>query len=90
MIRDTMDPTQLFHQSRPYSATSGKYYIFGNAELEYDPYGYYSGKRLVAHRNPGMGHVYYPDYPMDANVWHINPPFEYDDDVNEEGFRKEE
>jgi hypothetical protein len=25
-----MDPTQLFNPCRPYSATSGKYYVFNN------------------------------------------------------------
>jgi len=32
--------------------------------------------------------MYYPDFPQDASVWHINPPMEYDDEVDDTEFRK--
>ena len=50
MIQNNMDPTQLFKENRPYSATSGKYFIYPNHMLAYDPYGYYSGKRMIGER----------------------------------------
>jgi hypothetical protein len=85
-VRDNMDPTMLINPCRPYSATSGKYYIFSNKDLSYDPFGYYSG-RIVGHREPSEGFIYYPDYPHDGNVWHINPPMEYDDDFDTKDFK---
>ena len=72
-IRDNMDPTQLFNPCRPYSATSGKYQVFEDESLAFDPFGYYSG-RMLGHRVPGEGFIYYPSYSVDANFWHINPP----------------
>lgn len=44
-----MDPTQLFNPCRPYSATSGKYFVWDNDRLSHDPFGYYSG-RMIGHR----------------------------------------
>lgn len=72
-MKDTMDPTILFRECRPYSATSGKYYIYDNEELATDYVGYYSG-RPIGERVPELGGLYYPNFPMDANVWFIEPP----------------
>jgi hypothetical protein len=57
-----MDPTQLFNQCRPYSSTSGKYYIHNDDELLSDPFGYYTG-RMIGHREPN-GFLYHPNFPM--------------------------
>jgi hypothetical protein len=39
-------------------------------------------------RNPGYGFLYYPDFPHERTVWHIDPPSDYDDAVEEESYRK--
>ena len=81
-----MDPTMLINPCRPYSATSGKYHVYSNEDLAFDPFGYYSG-RQVARTPAEAAHLYYPDFPHDGNVWHINPPMEYDDDFDTKDFK---
>jgi len=81
-----MDPTMLINPCRPYAATSGKYHVYSNEDLAFDPFGYYSG-RQVARTPAEAAHLYYPDFPHDGNVWHINPPMEYDDDFDTKDFK---
>ena len=83
-----MDPTQLFNPCRPYSATSGKYFVYDDSYLSHDAFGYYSGRQVA--RTPAEGtHIYYPDFPHDGNVWHVSPPMEYDDEVDTKDFKKQ-
>ena len=84
-----MDPTMLINPCRPYSATSGKYVIYNDTELGYDPFGYYSG-RIIGHREPAEGFIYYPNFPHDNNIWHITPPLEYDDAVDTNEFKSKD
>ena len=77
-VRDTMESTILFKECRPYSATSGKYYIFNDEELGWDPYGFYTGGPIIGERVPELGHLYYPNFPNDSNAWHIKPPGDYE------------
>lgn len=37
----------LINPCRPYAATSGKYHIYSNEDLAYDPFGYYSGRQVA-------------------------------------------
>lgn len=46
-------------------------------QLNFDPYGYYK-PRSVAGRNPGVGPIYYADFPMEHNHWVIEAPGEKD------------
>lgn len=73
-----MDPTILFRECRPYSATSGKYYVPNNDDLNNDPFGYYSGK-LIGERIPEQGHLYFPNFPYESNEWNMTIPGEYED-----------
>ena len=57
--RDQMDPTMLIHDSRQYSATNGRSYVWSDEELLNDPFGYYTG-RMFGHHKPGHGFLYYP------------------------------
>jgi len=75
----------LINPCRPYAAASGKYQIFSNEDLAYDPFGYYSGRQVA--RTPAEGFVYYPDFPHDGNVWHMSPPMEYEDEVDSKEFK---
>ena len=69
-VRDKLDPTMLINDSRQYSAINGRSYVWSDKQLKNDPFGYYTG-RMIGHRQPGYGFLYYPDFPMDSNVWHM-------------------
>ena len=73
-----MEPTILINPCRPYSATSGKYYIYDNEDLAFDPYGYYAGTP-VGGRQKRLAHLFYQNFPMDAKAWAIEPPGLTDD-----------
>lgn len=72
-IRDTMEPTILFKECRPYGPTSGKYYVFSNEDLSVDPFGYYTGAPIGGNHNNKLGHLFYQNFPMDAKAWTISP-----------------
>ena len=55
-VRDTMEPTILFKECRPYNPTSGKYYVFNNDDITYDPFGYYSGAPIGGGQKGKIGH----------------------------------
>ena len=82
-----MDPTMLIHDSRQYSATNGRQYVWSDKDLLNDPFGYYRG-RMFGHHKPGYGFLYYPEFPMESTVWTIDPPSEYEDNVEEDSFKK--
>jgi hypothetical protein len=86
-IRKNLDPTMLINDSRQYSASNGRQYVWSDKELLNDPFGYYTG-RMIGHRQPGYGFLYYPDFPYDSTVWHMDPPAEFDDDVEEKSFKQ--
>lgn len=86
-MREKMDPTMVINDSRQYSANNGRSYVWSDQELKRDPFGYYNG-RMIGHRKPGYGFLYYPDFPMDGEVWHIDPPTEYDDTVEEDSYKQ--
>ena len=73
----------LINDSRQYSAPNGRSYVWADADLKNDPFGYYTG-RMIGHRQPGYGFMYYPDFPTESDVWHLDPPSEYKDDVEEQ------
>ena len=77
----------LINDSRQYSQVNGRSYVWSDTELQNDPFGYFTG-RMIGHRKPGYGFLYYPDFPHESNVWHMDPPSEYEDDVEEESFRQ--
>ena len=87
-VRDTMEPTILFKECRPYSATSGKYYVFNNNDLAYDPYGYYSGAPIGGGHDNKLGHLFYQSFPMDAKAWDISPPSLADESALDEAYGK--
>lgn len=64
-LRNNMDPTMIINDSRQYSPNNGRSYVWSDEELKRDPFGYYSG-RMIGHRKPGEGFLYYPDFPMDG------------------------
>ena len=70
----------LINDGRQYSQVNGRSYVWTDEELKKDPFGYYNG-RMIGHRKPGYGFLYYPDFPYESNTWHIEPPLEYEDDV---------
>ena len=72
----------LINDSRQYSASNGRQYVWSDDELKRDPFGYYTG-RMIGHRKPAEGFLYYPDVPYESTVWHMEPPSEYKDDVEE-------
>jgi hypothetical protein len=37
----------VIDECRPYSSSSGRYYIFSDNQLKFDPFGYYSKNRRV-------------------------------------------
>ncbi len=73
-VKDTLEPTILFKQCRPYSATSGKYYVFDNEDIAYDPFGYYSGAQVGGDHKNKLGHLFYQNFPLDAKTWVYAPP----------------
>jgi len=81
-----MDPTMLINDSRQYSPNNGRAFVWSDEQLKNDPFGYYTGRQIG--RKPTYGFLYYPDFPVESNVWHMAPPGEYEDDVEEESFKK--
>jgi hypothetical protein len=77
----------LINDARQYSASNGRQYVWSDKELLNDPFGYYTG-RMIGHRQPGYGFLYYPDFPYESTVWHMDPPAEFDDQAEEESFRQ--
>lgn len=71
----------IINDSRQYSAVNGRSYVWSDSELQNDPFGYYTG-RMIGHRKPGEGFLYYPDFPHEGEVWHLDPPSEYEDNVD--------
>ena len=69
-----MEPTILFKECRPYNPTSGKYYIFNNNDLAWDPFGYYSGLAVGGVHDHKLGHLFYQSFPMDVKTWDMSPP----------------
>ena len=57
--KDNLDPTMLIHDSRQYSATNGRSYVWSDKQLLDDPFGYYRGRNL-GDRKPNYGFLYYP------------------------------
>ena len=51
----------LINDSRQYSAVNGRQYVWSDEELQLDPFGYYNNSRIIGHRKPGYGFLYYPD-----------------------------
>ena len=78
----------LINDSRQYSAVNGRQYVWSDEELQLDPFGYYNNSRIIGHRKPGYGFLYYPDFPTESNVWHMDPPSEYEDNVEEQSFKQ--
>ena len=78
----------MINDSRQYSASNGRQYVWSDDELLLDPFGYYSQKRIIGHRVPAYGYLYYPDFPYESNTWHLDPPSEYDDNVEEQSFKQ--
>lgn len=68
-LHEALEPTILFKECRPYNPTSGKYYIFNDADLKWDPFGYYSGAPIGGVHNNKMGHLFYQSFPMDVKTW---------------------
>ncbi len=77
-VRENLDPTMIINDSRQYSAANGRSYVWSDEQLQKDPFGYYTG-RIIGHRKPAYGFLYYPDFPKESSVWHLDPPGEYDD-----------
>lgn len=73
-IRDNMDPTMLVKENRPYGPFSGKYYVYSNEELNYDPFGFYLKKQVGGTHNGRLGHLFYQDFPYSALTWHQPAP----------------
>ena len=63
----------LINDSRQYSAPQGRSYVWADNELLSDPFGYYTG-RMIGHRKPGYGYLYYPDFPREGNTWNLDLP----------------
>ena len=78
-VRDKLDPSMLINDARQYSPINGRSFVFDDETLKMDPFGYFSGKNVG--RKPGYGFLYYPDFPHESTVWHLDPPSDYDDAV---------
>ena len=85
--KERLDPTMLIHDSRQYSATNGRAYVWSDKDLLADPFGYYTGRMHGQHK-PGYGFLYYPEFPRESTVWTIDPPSEYEDNVEEQSFKE--
>jgi len=78
-LEEKFDPNEVLEESRPYSATSGRYTTWDNTILADDPFGFYS-ERLTAQKHVDEGFPYYLDYPMNDNRWGVGEVFDYDFD----------
>jgi len=78
---DNYDPSYVIEESRPYSSTSGRYPIWSDDALSFDPFGYYSKKRLTAEKYPEENFPYYEAYPQVDSQWTIPEIFDKDFDT---------
>jgi len=63
---------------------NGRLNVWSDEELRLDPFGYYCKSRIIGHRKPGYGFLYNSDFLTESNDWHLDPPFEYDDKVDDQ------
>ncbi|EAR91807.2 hypothetical protein TTHERM_00985010 (macronuclear) [Tetrahymena thermophila SB210] len=81
---ELFDPAMIIDESRPYAASSGRYYIFDDYLLKFDPFGFYSPK-LLSENRPEEAMPFYEDYPQNDSHWNLWEQFPEDfEDSNAE------
>eukprot|EP00331_Platyophrya_macrostoma_P034936 CAMPEP_0176444520 /NCGR_PEP_ID=MMETSP0127-20121128/23112_1 /TAXON_ID=938130 /ORGANISM="Platyophrya macrostoma, Strain WH" /LENGTH=172 /DNA_ID=CAMNT_0017830045 /DNA_START=92 /DNA_END=610 /DNA_ORIENTATION=+ len=75
------EPLMVLEECRPYASTSGRYLIWADGVLGFDPFGYYSHSRLTSEKRPDEFFPYFEVYPMNDSKWGVGEIFdiEFDD-----------
>ena len=79
ILENNFDPSMVIEECRPYSGSAGRYLVFANESLEFDPFGYYK-PRLLAGRVASENFPYFEDYPMHDSHWDLWETFGRDFD----------
>lgn len=73
-IDDNYDPTMFIDDSRAYAPTAGRYVIYTEESLQFDPFGYYKDRR-VSQNTPHPSMPYQMDFPHTDSQWIYNEQY---------------
>lgn len=91
LMEDKFDSQQVFSECRPYSPTFGRYFVYSDEYLSYDPYGYYK-PRLLSEDDVDPRYPNDDDYPLSELHWTISKQFPdiYEDIYNKKAKQRQE